>query len=600
MPGRGFSDWFAALDSLSSVTSPLPRSLAAFTLVLALPGLACSGSIEEGKTSVPTGGAMGSPPVVGGGGQAPGGTNPTPGTGAPPTTTTPPTPAGACALPPRRIWKLTPVQYGRAIEAVFPGRAKLVGAGDRIAASLGDPGGFSNRADALSMTGPHVTQILKTSFEIANEVGAAPESLVPCLPAGAKDAACVRTLVTTYAPRAFRRDLSDAEITSITGFVSRQIAGADLRTGVQQFFLYLFSSPNFLYRTELGPDGSQAGAVSLTAFEKASALSFFLGDGPPDAQLLAAARSGALDKPEGVAAQTRRLATSAESAPGLMRFLRESLSLDLVRASRKDVMVYPAWTDGIAGALADESERFVRHVLWQDGGKLSTLLTAEYSLLDSKLASYYGVAAPAGAGFAKVSFPSGQRAGLFTQAAWLAAKADDDDTAPVRRGLFLREHLLCEKVPDPPATVNAVPPQPDGKRTQRERLATHSADVTCAGCHDLMDPIGLSFETYDGVGRYRTMDVGKTIETAGTITLGGGRRNFDDAVALMKILAAAPEVSRCFVATAFRYAHGRSPDEGGRDQCALDRLSTAFGKSDGNIIDLAVALTTDETFFARQ
>jgi len=157
---------------------------------------------------------------------------------------------------------------------------------------------------------------------------------------------------------------------------------------------------------------------------------------------------------------------------------------------------------------------------------------------------------------------------------------------------------LCQALPPPPANVNAVPPPPDGKRTQRERMGMHSADPTCAGCHALMDPLGLAFERYDGIGKYRTMDVGQQLDTSGKLT--GAEPEgapFQDAVGLMGLLAKSPTVKRCFLETAFRYALGRAA--GSLDACTLDRLSQRFAASDGDMIDLTVAITTDESFFQR-
>ena len=157
-----------------------------------------------------------------------------------------------------------------------------------------------------------------------------------------------------------------------------------------------------------------------------------------------------------------------------------------------------------------------------------------------------------------MEFKAGERAGILTQAGRMAALAKNNDTDAVARGRFVREVLLCQHLPPPPDNVDAVPPPPDGKRNQRERLSQHSADPSCASCHNLMDPLGLAFESYDGIGRYRTMDVGKSIDTAGTLTGAepeGAR--FANALELGQLLAGSATANRCFVETAFRYAHGR-------------------------------------------
>ena len=146
-----------------------------------------------------------------------------------------------------------------------------------------------------------------------------------------------------------------------------------------------------------------------------------------------------------------------------------------------------------------------------------------------------------------------------------ATLAKDNDTDAVARGRFLREVLLCQQLPEPPANLNVVPPPPDGKRNMRERLARHSADPTCAACHKLMDPLGLAFESYDGIGRYRTTDVGKPIDTAGTLTGAAPEgATFANGLELLELLADSPDVAACFVKTAFRYGHGREPAAGRR------------------------------------
>jgi hypothetical protein len=158
--------------------------------------------------------------------------------------------------------------------------------------------------------------------------------------------------------------------------------------------------------------------------------------------------------------------------------------------------------------------------------------------------------------------------------------------------------LLCQHLPPPPDNLAIIPPPPDGKNTQSERLAKHSADPTCASCHKLMDPLGLAFESYDAIGRFRTMDVGKPLELAGALT--GAEPEgapFKNGTELMKLLAGSPTVSACFVKTAFRYAHGREPEAG--DSCTIDRLAAQFATSNGDIKDLAVVIATDDSFTSR-
>src|SRR5204862_2774418 len=137
-------------------------------------------------------------------------------------------------------------------------------------------------------------------------------------------------------------------------------------------------------------------------------------------------------------------------------------------------------------------------------------------------------------------------AGLLTQAGLLATQAIADEGNPVRRGLYVRELVMCQEVPAPPADLNVVLPPQDGQRQWRERLKAHSADPRCASCHSQMDAIGLGFEHYDGIGRYRDKDLNRPLDTTGVLTgLGGGDAPFRDAVELARLLAAAPEGRHC-------------------------------------------------------
>jgi hypothetical protein len=564
-----------------------PRS--ALLLLPALALAACTGSVDSVGGGAGPGGNAGPGPGSGttpggnGSGQQPGpgggstpGTNPGPGGSDPgsPPGTTPPS-AQDCAPPPARIWALTPDQYVRTVQSLLPGAAAMFD-GEGLNGALGAQQGFSNVASRLGLTEPYVGILLEQSYKLASAATATPAQLAPCLGQAARPAdTCVRDFIAGFGARAFRRDLDAGEIDGLLAQFRKTADAGDARAGLRQVLMAVLTSPGFLFRTELGGEAAGTAPITLTAFETASALSFFLTDGPPDAQLLAAAREGTLGKAEQIEAHTRRLLTSAEQASGFIKFMAEHFRTRAVLDAEKDAMLFPEWKPALATQLAGEADGFVRQVVWGDG-KLATLLSSP-----SQTAA------------------SGPRAGLFTQRGIQAALAKDNDTDAVGRGLFLREVLLCQNLPPPPENLNVVPPPPDGQRTMRERLANHSADPTCAVCHNQIDPLGLAFEIYDGLGRHRTTDLGKPVDTAGTLTGAApeGAR-FTDGIELMKLLAGSSSVQACFVATMFRYAHGREP--GKEDACTIDRLSQRFGGSGGNIVDLAVAITTDQSFIQRR
>jgi hypothetical protein len=514
----------------------------------------------------------------------------------PPVPTMPPPDPRSCAAPAPRIWALTPEQYVLAVKSVLPSAVLSV---EALTGASAAQVGFSNDASRLAMTEPQLGQLLEVSYRLASDAAADPARLAPCLAQAPPPATCVRDFAQGLATRAFRRPVAAAEVDALAMLHARAVTAGDARAALRQVVMAVLTSPSMLFRTELGPEPAARGAVTMTPHERASALSFFLTDGPPDAELLAAARSGTLDTRAQLETHSRRLLARADGARGLTRFAGELYGTRAVLDANKDVMVYPDWKEPLDADLAAEADAFVAQVIWNEDGRLATLLTAPFSMLNARLAAFYGVTESVPAtGLRKVAFRPGQRAGLFTLGALQATLAKDNDTDAVARGRFLREVLLCQTLPEPPANLNIVPPPPDGQRTMRERLARHSADPTCAVCHQLMDPLGLAFEIYDGMGRYRATDVGKPIDAAGTLTgAAPAGASFANGVALVKLLGDSPDVAACFVRTAFRYGHGREPTEA--DACALDRLSTRFAATGGRILDLAVALATDDSFVQR-
>jgi hypothetical protein len=245
--------------------------------------------------------------------------------------------------------------------------------------------------------------------------------------------------------------------------------------------------------------------------------------------------------------------------------------------------------------MAREAELFVQSALWGEG-RLETLFTANIGFVTPKLASFYRVPPPpSGAGPRQMQLPG--RAGVLTLPAMMAALAHPNESNPVRRGNFIRTRFLCQAMPPPPQDVPDVPPQSAG--TWRERLVAHTVG-TCAGCHRDVDSLGLAFEIFDGIGRYRSKDEGgRVIDASGTL-MGVQPQGapYKDALELVRLLARAPETASCFIERAFSYANGRAPV--GIDSCAIDRVRRRFETSGGNLLDLIVAMVTDDSFLRRR
>jgi hypothetical protein len=247
-------------------------------------------------------------------------------------------------------------------------------------------------------------------------------------------------------------------------------------------------------------------------------------------------------------------------------------------------------------AARTELEAMVTYVLAGDG-TLQTLLTAPIAFPGRPLAKFYGLPNPSDATVTKADVDPSQRAGIFTQVGFLARNGDGPGSHPIKRGIRVLESLLCEDPPPPlPMVPEVKPPAPN--LTTRERFAEHASNGVCVACHQAFDPLGFAFENYDGYGQYRTMEGTKPVDTKGELrTPSGLELQFDNAVDLMKKLAANPKVQSCFARQAFRLASGRM--EIPADARALDAIDNAFGQSGFDIRALVVAVTTSPSFLYR-
>jgi len=503
-------------------------------------------------------------------------------------------PSDGCESPAARLWKLTPSQLDRSLQAALPGAPP---ADPGIADSL--PGGkvFSNETGFLEAGQAHVEALLAQAGRWADYAVANPEAVHDCLSGGLDDEVCVRQGVGALASRAFRRPVSDAELDDLMSLHASTLSeGADL--ALWQTVRAVLMSPRFLYRSELGPidtDGNEA-TVELEGYELASALSYFVTDGPPDATLLAAVEDGSLAGPDALETHARRLLDSEESARGVVQFLYERFGGGRLTGAFKDPELFPEFDDALIESLAAEPRDFLGYVLLQDDARLSTVLTAGYTVADASVAAVYGIDG-AELGPSRIELADDRRAGILTQPGLLAALAGPEEGDIVRRGLFMREHLLCETLPPPPPDANAVPPPPVEGQTQRERMAMHSSEPACASCHTLIDPLGFAFGHYDAIGRWRDLDAGQPVDASGTIELDGVETTFADATELANQLVASRRAQTCFVQHTVEYTQGRRATPA--SACAVEAGMEAFEASDGDIVELVVAMVRHPTFAQR-
>jgi hypothetical protein len=241
-------------------------------------------------------------------------------------------------------------------------------------------------------------------------------------------------------------------------------------------------------------------------------------------------------------------------------------------------------------------------VLFNGDHTLHSLLTKPTAFVSGPLGQLYGLMnAPTGSTPTAVELGDAQgRSGLLTQAGFLAVQGHPDQTSPVLRGKFVRAMMLCQPPKPPPDDVDTNLPTVDEGATARERFSAHAEGPTCRGCHLAMDPIGFAFENFDAMGQYRTLDNGQTIDASGVINdpidpgLGG---DFVGVRELGEKLAASPQVMDCMATQWFRYSSGRL--DAAVDGCSLTNIREAFSSTNGDVIELVVAMTQADTFWYR-
>lgn len=467
--------------------------------------------------------------------------------------------------------------------------------------------GFDNNASGRGVTQIHVERYMLIAETLIKEaLDTRRSTIIKCDPYDISAELCARQTIRDFGRLAYRRRLSTDELERYVTYFNSLYPTEGFDQSIAMILEVMLQSPWFLYRVELGlPDDDGDGVVALTGNELATRLSYLLWGGPPDDYLLAAAEVGLLETKEGLANEARRMLADEKARDAILHFHRQWLELTKLDAAFKDPALFPEYNEALKTRLRTETERFVDQVIWQDDGDLTTLLSASWSMLDPTLAEHYGVdypypeapaegAPPSRPGFTKVELDA-HRKGLLTHASILTIQAKYNQTSPVLRGKFVREQLLCQHLAPPPADINITPPDLDPNLTTRERFRQHADSEECAGCHKKMDPVGLTFEHYDALGRWRETEGGLQIDPSGellfTWDVNGPVAN---AMELIERLASSEEVRHCYSLQWFRYTHGR--DAAYADECTMFDLMEAFEAGDWKIQDLLVALTQTDAF----
>ncbi|HMI88737.1 MAG TPA: DUF1592 domain-containing protein [Polyangiaceae bacterium] len=467
--------------------------------------------------------------------------------------------------------RLTIAQYRNSIR-------DLLGADVTVTTELEEDtmlSGFSSIGAArVSLSAKLVEQFETSALAIAKQVlsnTATRGALVGCTPAATTDDACTRTFVTKIGRRAWRRPLLAEEADQYVAIArTAQTQVADFFGGLQYALAGLIQSPFFLYREELGsPDPAQPTRVIFNDYELATRLSFFLWNTTPDDQLLTAADAKQLTAAGGLTTQAQRLLTSDRTPTAMQTFFTELYRLGELDQLSLLPSVFPQMSPTLGAAMRTETLRLLNDIAFARAGDFREVFDTRNTFVNKELASLYGLPAPAGTDFVAATLPdTGMRAGLLGQASFLAVTSQPNRSSPTRRGKFIREMLLCQNIPTPPPDVDPFPDAAPG--TAREKLTSHRQNPSCAGCHQIMDPIGLGLENFNGVGAFRTTDNGQAIDATGDLDgvhFAGPR---DLALALKNH----PDAPTCLARNLYRHATAHLENNG--EEAAISLLVKAF------------------------
>lgn len=493
--------------------------------------------------------------------------------------------------------RLTDDQYRNAITDIFGEDIEYAGRFDPVL----------RPTHGLQVQGVSQISVSPAGFEQYDKVGRAIAAqavderhralLVACAPkvATLPDDACATAFFRRTGALLFRRPLKTADV-RLYVTAAREATGLthDFYGGLADGLGMMLASPRFLFEIDVTePDPTRPGTRRLDAYSKASRLSFFLWNTTPDRELLAAATSGALHTPAGVRRQVDRLLASPRLEHGVRTFFADMLGFDQIADLSKDGEIYPQFTPNAKRDMPEQTLRTVVDVLLTNDGDYRDLFTTRRTFLTRALGAVYRVPVAEKTDWVPYEFPEDSpRTGLLTQPSFTATFSHPGRSSPTLRGKALRELVLCQPVPDPPANVDFSQVENTTKGTVRVRLTAHRSNPACASCHRFMDPIGLALENFDGAGTYRSQENGVAIDATGELD----GTKFGDPVSLGLAVRNHPQLPACLAKRVAEFAVRRPLATG--EVAWVKTLSARFVEQNYRLRELLRTVATSEQIFA--
>lgn len=461
--------------------------------------------------------------------------------------------------------------------------------------------GFDNNARTLSVTAVHAEEFMSAAETLAHRALSRLPALLPCDPAVVGERECAVAFIDTFGLKAWRRPVTADELARLSAVYDAGAEADGFSGGLSLVVEALLQSPNFLYRIEVGtPHPERADLVELTPYELASRLSYLLWRSMPDDVLFDAAATGALSDPAALTAQAERMLADPKAEPAIWSFFEQWLRVDEVLGVERDVRDFPDFDARIKQLMYAETRHFVQAIVSDPNLSMVDFFNAPFTFANGELAEFYGFMGVAGDEFQRVNLTDQRHAGVLTQGALMTVTAKARMTSPVHRGVFVREHFLCTALPPPPPDIPVVPPDPDPALSTREKFAEHSLNIACSGCHSMIDEVGFTFEHYDPVGRWRTVEAGgHQVDASGSMNATWDIDGpLTGAVDLANKLSGSEQAHRCVVTHVFRYGYGRG--ENPVDGCSLTAMYDAYVAADYDFKAIFGALVADPAFRTRR
>jgi len=458
---------------------------------------------------------------------------------------------------------------------------------------------LGNSAAVAGISSSQMEQFQGTAASVARQVvdPANREFLISCKPAveDAADNDCAAEFLSKTGRLLYRRPLNEAELAL---FVESAMVGAnrleDFYAGIEVALEAMLLSPDVIFVVDRAePDPADPARLRLDALSLASRLSYFLWNAGPDAKLLEAAESGELQTEDGRTRAVDRMLASPRLEDGVRAFFDDMFHFNEFRTVTKDPLIYPQYQNATAVAAREQTLRTVINHLVTDKKDYRDLFTTRSTFITPALATLDGLATPPG--WVPYTLPSDSyRAGLLTQVSFLSLHAHPGRGSPTLRGMALREILLCQVVPAPPPNVDfSILNNPDSKYpTQRDRVMAHQENASCAGCHRIMDPIGLGLENFDGAGGFRQTENGVPIDASGNLD----GVAFEDAIGLAHALRDNPALPECLAQRLYDYSVGGPAAAKDNPREFLNYVNENFAANDYRLHDLLRTIVLSDAF----